>query len=157
MCWDVACFSVVWQSCLNDNWQIIWLHFSKVCVRPPPSAVSMTLPAFAAECCAVAPLLLSPITCSTHTCCCWYLLCSAANLLHAAAAVSRWDRWTDGWTIDSALYTMRAVSTSHSFSNSTVIKMMFIITDVCGQCNLLMKEGFVYRSNYAFVFCKQFK
>ena len=57
------------------------------------SAVNVTLPAFAAERRAAAPLLLGDryVLPAKH---------SAANPPHAAAAVERWDRQTDGRTPD---------------------------------------------------------
>jgi len=75
-------------------------------------SVNMTLPAFAAEpvlrrrCCrAPAPAIDRYL---------WLIGCSAANLPHAAAAVDRWDRQMDMWTlhrfIDPALHTVQAVS-----------------------------------------------
>jgi len=66
-------------------------HNNYVYVLPCPSAVNITLPAFAAA----APLLLSASACYQI-----YLLttgCSAANPLHAAAAIDQWDRQLDGW------------------------------------------------------------
>ena len=59
----------------------------QVCVEPRPSALSTTLPAFAAE-----PVRRLPDFDR-------YLLQrprSAANPPHAAAAVDRRDRWADG-------------------------------------------------------------
>ena len=66
-------------------------HNNYVYVQPCPSAVNITLPAFAAA----VPLLLSASACYQI-----YLLttgCSAANPLHAAAAIDQWDRQLDGW------------------------------------------------------------
>jgi len=79
------------------------------------SAVNMTLPAFAAERRAAAPLLLGAGAVDR------YVLPagrSAANPPHAAASVERWgrqtDRETDGRTpdrcVDPALLTIQAVS-----------------------------------------------
>ena len=69
------------------------------------SAVNVTLPAFAAERRATAPSLLGDryVLPAKH---------SAANPPHAAAAVERWDRRTDGRPIvtDTAPHTMQAVS-----------------------------------------------
>ena len=86
----------------------------QVRVQPPTSAVNTTLPVFVTNCgtrCAVAAerrrLLLIDISCP----------CGAlfeANPPHAATAVDRRDRRTDGRTldrsIDSAVPAMRAVS-----------------------------------------------
>ena len=66
----------------------------QVCVQPPPSTVNVTLPAFAAE----RRRLLQGAR-SAPAAIDRYLLParrSAANLLHAAAAVDRWDRQTYG-------------------------------------------------------------
>jgi len=59
------------------------------------SAVNMTLPAFAAECHAVAPLLLN-----AGACCSRLLLAErwTANPPHTAAMVDRWNRQEDGRT-----------------------------------------------------------
>ena len=74
---------------------------TKVSVQPHPSAVNMTLLTFAAEC---RRLLHGAID--------WYLPTqhSAANPPHVTAAFDRWDRQTDGRTlnrfVDSARHTM---------------------------------------------------
>jgi len=68
------------------------------CVQPRSSAVNTTLPAFAAERRAAAPLPLGAGAAVVDR----YLLLarrSAANPPHPAAAVDRWDRQTDGRTV----------------------------------------------------------
>ena len=68
----------------------------QVCVQPPPSAVNVTLLAFAAKRrCLLHGARSVPAAIDR------YLLPAgrlAANPSHAAVAVSRWDRHTDGQT-----------------------------------------------------------
>ena len=82
----------------------------QVCVEPP-SALNVTLPAFAAQ-----RRRLQNDACSTITALCRYLLptgSSAANPPAAADAVDRWDKWTDRQlTITQTLHTMWAASIS---------------------------------------------
>jgi len=96
-------------------------QLKQVCVQPPPSAVSVTLPAFAAERRAAAGLLLSAGACCTTIAARLQLHidllhagCSAANPPHAAAAVDRWDRQIDRRTLDRytdpAPHTMRTAA-----------------------------------------------
>jgi len=84
--------------------------------KPRPSAVNKTLPAFAAERRAVTPLLLSAGARYRSTSRARGR--SAANPPHTAAAVDRWDRRTDGRTldrfIDPAPHTTRAGSIIHA-------------------------------------------
>ena len=69
-------------------------QLKQVCVQPPPSAVNVTLPAFAAERRAAAGLLLSAGACCTTIAARLQL---HIDLLHAAA-VDRWDRQIDRQT-----------------------------------------------------------
>jgi len=90
---------------------------ARLVYEPPPSALNMTLPAFAAEHRAAAPLLPT-----AGACCC--MAPTAVSCPRRAQQQTRWpplllptdgtDRQTDGWTlyhyIDSAPHTMQAES-----------------------------------------------
>jgi len=97
------------QKSLNGHWSVYHRHFLllQVCVEPRPSVLNMTLPAFAAECGRRSEI-------SIDICCPRPNLCSAANQPHAAVAVDRRDRRTDGRTpdhyIDPTPHTMRVAS-----------------------------------------------
>jgi len=69
--------------------------------RPRPLAINMTLPTFAAE----RQRLLS-----MDMFCPWGVGCSAANPLHAAAAVDRWDKQIDAGPFHRPCYTRGSVS-----------------------------------------------
>jgi len=64
--------------------------YQQVRVEPPPSAVSMTLPAFAAERGAYCTTIAASLQQARHG------GRSAANPPAAVAAVDRWDRQMDG-------------------------------------------------------------
>jgi len=96
-------------------------QLKQVCVQPSPSAVNVTLPAFAAERRAAAGLLLRASACCTTIAARLQLHIdllhagrSAANPPHAAAAVDRWDRQIDRRTLDRytdpAPHTMRTAA-----------------------------------------------
>jgi len=73
------------------------LTFKKVCVQPRPSAVNTTLPVFAAERRAAAPLLLSAPAAGTCR-----SISPAGRALSSKPAghVDQWDRETNERTLD---------------------------------------------------------
>ena len=97
----------------------------QVCVEPRSSALNMTLPAFAAECgrcsrCRPTAAGTRRSQLSTDICC--PRPCSAANQPHAAAAVDRRDRRTDGQTDTRPLH--RPCSTYY-VQGSVQVKVMY--------------------------------
>jgi len=106
----------------------VFVLFQRVCVQPPPSAVNITLPTFAAEHHAAAPLLLRAGTCCTAPNASLQLLINIScqqgtkqqtrRMLLLLLLINETDRWTPDHYTDPVLHIMQAASiTSKLFDN----------------------------------------
>jgi len=75
-------------------------YLKQFSVEPPPSALAMTLPAFAAERRRRSTPPAARLQLSSDMSCPQGAQHSGANTPAAVAAVGRWDRRTDGRTLD---------------------------------------------------------